>query len=247
MESPGLEALYLSIPSNLEQTDTPDFCPTPKIRAGYRLVNSDTGETRAGYRCGRNTCCYCVGVNASRRSLAQSWALLHSGTIVRHGTLTWVAPAGTPLEDVWRVSQRSINMFFSYARRAGIDLGEWSYTIEHNPKDTGYHAHYLQFGPKRLDFNRLNELTAMAGMGRTSGGSQVRNIDKAAAYNLKGATYNLKGFDEERRMAALVMNGKRLEHHTRSFFPTATVHEAETLSLSEFMGDTSSSWGWHRA
>lgn len=228
--------------TNVETTETE--CPTPRTRPGYVMRNSQTGETRQGARCGRNTCPYCLGINAKRRGLAQSWALLHCGTYVRHGTLTLVADPDTPLGDVWQTVRTRVKLIMRNVERLGSTFGEYTYTVEQNPQGTGYHAHFLQHGPDRLDLELLNEAAHRAHAGNTSGVTLVRSIDKATAYNLKSATYNLKGMSADGPEIALLINGGRLEHHSRNFYPDATVHRAEVNALSDFLGETPNTWTW---
>lgn len=124
--------------------------------------------------------------------------------------------------------------------RLGVPPGAWSWTLERNPKGTGYHAHVVQRGgyvPQAV----LQLACERGGAGIPYVNAIRADTTGAQRYGLKtfGATgYGLKTFraaDDARD--ALALNHGRLEHHSRDFFEVdgenAGVREVERRALAE--------------
>lgn len=229
----GLEAPLLV---STDQSSGKSGCINPSAPKGYALLDTATGEVLEGLRCKSLQCDYCCAVNASRRALTQAWALKESGLQARSWTATLVADAGS--QDVWATVRKRMNRTIEYARELGVDVGELVYTVEPNPKATGYHAHVLQHGEGRIELELLKQAARAAGAGTISGMQVVRNVQSASLYSLKASAYSLKGLQGEQRRLALAINGGRLEHHTRGFFLGYRVRRAEVLALQASFPET---------
>jgi hypothetical protein len=103
----------------------------------------------------------------------------------------------------------------------GYEPGEWTWTIEQNPKVTGYHAHMLQRGPS-IPQRKLQEACKRS----NAGIPWIKRIERqgvwTSRYGLKGFGadgYGLKGFRPSGDIKeALRINNGRLEHHSRGFY-----------------------------
>lgn len=145
------------------------------------------------------------------------------------------SPCTTALRRVGRIRRN--------LRRIGLEPGEWSFTIEKNPKETGYHAHCLQHGPS-IPQAALQECCARAGAGFPHINSIKRRGIWTATYGLKGFGadgYGLKSFRPTLDSGeALRINNGRLEHHSRSFFTlegtTLGVRDMEREAISALNG-----------
>jgi hypothetical protein len=201
------------------------------------LLNETTGEVIPA-RCGINGCPYCVRGNAHRRTLARIYA-----RPTRELRISLVADPGDP--DPWPTVRYRVNKTRENLIRFGMDPGEWSYDVETNPQETGYHAHLLQHGPK-LDKDALDQASFRAGAGLTRV-RQIRNLDSAGSYGLKGAsTYGLKGARDSAD-EYLRINGGRLGHHSRGFFRNQEGHrlgvrDAEVAAIREMFGESQGTW-----
>lgn len=213
------------------QTST-ERCPN---RVGFVMLDYASGQVRPA-RCQRLTCPYCVGVEAMLRAAA-IW-LAKPRRAIR---VSMVADATDP--DPWPTARRRMNRLREFARREGFDFGEWCYSVEPNPRGTGYHAHVWQHGPAKVDKDALDALSARAGAGWCKV-ETVRDIGRAAQYGLKalrGAGYAMKGADDDPR-EFLRVNGNRLTHQSRGFFRsesgvTLAVRDAESSAMSALMGE----------
>lgn len=165
-------------------------------------------------RCRSSLCDYCLPINARRRCLAITLA-----SPVRMIRLSLVgnrddeSPCDTALIRIKRIRQA--------LKRMGVAAGEWCYTIEKNPKETGYHAHCLQTG------GYLPQDVLQTACERARAGIPYINAIKrhgvwTSRYGLKGFGadgYGLKTFRPNGDTTeALRINNGRLEHHTRGFF-----------------------------
>lgn len=208
-----------------------DGCPA---RAGMVFLNLSTGETRPA-RCGRNACSYCLTRNARRRALAIAYSRPE-----RELRLSLVADAGDP--DPWQTARGRINRTREYLKRWKEPIGLWGFHVEPNPEGTGYHAHVVQHGPRKINKDALDQASFRAGGGLTRV-RKVQHVDGLAEYGLKGAAlaaYGLKGASEG--MEYLRLNGGRLGHYSRGFFrgadgATLAVRVAETLALRALYGE----------
>jgi hypothetical protein len=190
--------------------DRPASCP----RSGDRVVvELHTGQVFPD-RCRSSRCDFCLPINARRRCLAITLAA--PARMIRLslvGDRDDESPCATALIRIKRIRQA--------LKRLGQNPGEWCYTIEKNPKETGYHAHCLQTG------GYLPQDVLQAACERARAGIPYINAIKrhgvwTSRYGLKGFGadgYGLKTFRPNGDTAeALRINNGRLEHHTRGFF-----------------------------
>lgn len=182
-------------------------------------------------RCRRNTCGHCVRLNARRRALA----ITVSGP-QRMIRLSSVAAAGDA--DPMATARTRIKRMRQALVRMGIPAGEWCWTLERNPKGTGYHAHAVQRG-SYVPQEGLQTACERAGAGIPYI-NVIRGTPTATArYGLKGfgaAGYGLKTFGASEELdQALAINHGRLEHHTPGFFhingEKARVREVESHGI----------------
>jgi hypothetical protein len=146
------------------------------------------------------------------------------------------SPARTALIRIKRIRQA--------LKRMGIAAGEWCYTMEKNPKGTGYHAHCLQTGPY-IPQDRLQEACDRAKAGIPYINAIKREGIWTSRYGLKGFGadgYGLKTFRPNGNPAeALRLNNGRLEHHTRGFYSfegeALLVRDMERLAIATMNQD----------
>lgn len=199
--------------ASTDQTVTaqrPSVCPRASDRVVVELYSGQVFPDR----CRANTCAFCVPLNARRRCLAITMA-----SPVRMIRLSWVAqstddsPCRTALIRIKRTRQA--------LKRMGIDPGEWCFTLERNPNDTGYHAHCLQTG----GFIPQDQLQIAC----ERGGAGIPFINAIKRTGIWTSRYGLKGFGADgyglktfrptgNPTEALRLNNGRLEHHTRGFY-----------------------------
>lgn len=165
-------------------------------------------------RCRASQCGYCLPLNARRRCLAITYAgpqrMIRLSLMARESDKS---PCSTALSRIGLIRRN--------LKRMGRDPGEWTFTIEPNPKGTGYHAHCLQRGPS-IPQAELQESCARAGAGIPYINSIARKGIWTSRYGLKGFGadgYGLKAFrpNGDSREALRINNG-RMEHHSRAFF-----------------------------
>lgn len=205
-----LRIASLASTDQMEPTKHPESCP----RASGRVVLELYSGTVVPDRCRSSQCRFCLPLNARRRTLAITYARPQ-----RMITLTLLAsesdgnPCATALTRVGLI-RRNI-------KRAGREPGEWCWTIEKNPQESGYHAHCLQRG-KSIPQAELQELCFRSGAGIPDIRSIRRQGIWTARYGLKGFGadgYGLKSFRAHGDpREALRINHGRLEHHSRGFF-----------------------------
>lgn len=237
---PGL-AYYHQTSTNPKGTEVPrngafeglSECPN---RAGMVMLDYASGMVRPA-RCTRLGCVHCVVVEARIRAAA-IW-LANPRRAIR---VSLVADAGEA--DPWPIARRRMNRTREhYARLTGQELGEWVYSVEPNPKGTGFHAHAWQHGPSKVNAVALDRAAKRAGAGWCKV-ETVRSRASAASYGLKGIGgmgYGLKGADED-SSEYLRVNGGRLTHQSRAFFrseagATVAVRQAESEALRALFGD----------
>jgi len=199
------------------------------------MLDYASGDVRPA-RCQRLGCPYCVRIEAMIRAAA-IW-LAKPRRAIR---VSMVADAGDP--EPWGTARYRMNKLREYAARDGYDFGEWCYSVEPNPRETGYHAHVWQHGPAKVDKDALDAYSARAGAGWCKV-ETVRHIGRAASYGLKslrGSGYSLKGTDDE-PTEFLRVNGGRLTHQSRGFFrseagATLAVRKAESAALVALFGE----------
>jgi len=188
-------------------------------------------------RCRRNTCDYCRPLNAKRRAAGIALAGPERTIVV---TLAADAGDATPLATA-RIRVKRLR---HKLRVWGVEPGEWTWTLERNPGETGFHAHALQHGPY-VPQARLQDASEAAGAGFAYIERLRADSGRAAAYGLKGfasASYGMKsmrsGHDGR---VALEVNAGRLEHHTPGFYrheqSPIGVRRAEAIAISKMYPD----------
>jgi len=198
------------------------------------FMNLATGETHPA-RCGRNACSYCLAKNARRRALAIAYARPE-----RELRVSLVADAGDP--NPWQTARYRMNKIREHLKKWSEPVGLWGFHVEPNPEGTGYHAHAVQHGPRKINKDALDQASFRAGSGLTRV-RKVQHLDGLAEYGLKGAAlaaYGLKGATEGSEY--LRLNGGRLGHYSRGFFRspdggTLAVRQAERLALQAIYGE----------
>ena len=213
---PGESATSGSGPSSLAYTDQIEpaahglRCPYSGDRVVMELYSGAVYDDR----CRRSQCPVCLPLNARRRCLAITYA--KPQRMIRLSLL-----AGESDENPCGTALRRVGLIRRNLKRMGLEPGEWSFTIERNPKETGYHAHCLQRG-KSIPQAELQESCVRAGAGFPHINSIKREGIWTSRYGLKGFGadgYGLKGFRSNGDPTdSLKINNGRLEHHSRHFF-----------------------------
>jgi hypothetical protein len=206
------------------QSVPPSEAPT-ECRSGppdQRLLNLETKEVRP-VPCKRLKCPPCLRRAAWRRSLAISYVRPE-----RFVTLTLVG-------DDWQTVRARVKRFRHDVVSSLGDL-EWCWTVERNPRGTGHHVHAYQRG-SFLAQRELSKMAGRRGMGRRV---DIRRWEGSGgtSYALKEA-YALKGSGDAERY--LSMNGGRLTHQSRGFFP-GPVKEVERQAVAAHLGPDSDRW-----
>jgi hypothetical protein len=194
------------------------------------VIDLDTREVYAA-RCRRNRCAHCLPINARRRALAISF--VEPSRMIRFSLM-----ASQDAEDAMGVARVRMKRLRQALGRMGVPAGQWSWTLERNPKGTGFHAHAVQRGPY-IAQGKLQVACQRAGAGQPD----IRQIkgrrSTVARYGLKGfgaAGYGLKTFrSDDSAMDSLALNHGRLEHHTPRFFDVngekMGVRDVENLAI----------------
>lgn len=189
-------------------------------------VNVWTGEKRA-HSCGTNDCPFCGPRNAWKKSLIIS----HGGTTgppKRYAVLT-------QFPHDWQKGRQKMRNLPRYLERAGFPGWQQAWTIEPNPKGTGYHVNVLQKGPyvpqEALQecWGSIVHIKAI----KKPRGSQKANAERVAAYSLKEAQkvagYSVKnaagGPGATGHLSHLRLNGGRLVHLSRGYLGGLTQDE----------------------
>lgn len=193
------------------------------------LFDTATGEVRpAG--CLRVRCPSCVPYLAWRRGLA----IAHVEP-ERFVTLTRVG-------DSWPVVRdRMKRLRYALARETGG--WQWCWSVEVNPRGTGHHVHAWQRG-RFVAQSTLSRLAAREGMGPVADIRRVRGQSReAAGYALKALTYGVKGAaDDQVRDDFLAINGHRLTHQSRGWWPEGGCRPQERAAVLALRGGEPSSW-----
>lgn len=209
----GRERLRLASLASTDRTSTADP-PTSCPRASDRVVVELHSGKVFPDRCRSNGCAFCLPLNARRRCLAITLAAPE-----RMIRFSQVAEDDTV--DVGKTARRRINRTMEYLKRFGRDPGEWCYTVEKNPKESGYHAHFLQRG-RFIPQDELQEACLRAFAGIPYINRITRDGIWTSRYGLKGFGadgYGLKTFRPNADSAeALRLNNGRLEHHSAGFY-----------------------------
>ena len=211
----------------------PEKCPRASDRVVVELVSGQVYPDR----CRANTCAYCLPLNARRRCLAIT--LMRPVRMIR---LSLVADRGD--ENPCRTALIRIKRTRQALKRMGIPPGEWCYTIEQNPLETGFHVHCLQTG-RSIDQDLLQTACERGGAGIPDIRSIRRTGIWTSRYGLKGFGadgYGLKTFRPSGDAAeALRINNGAVEHHTTGFFSfegeTLKVREVERLAIAQMNGE----------
>lgn len=211
----------LAYTDQMVTAERPESCPRARDRVVVELVSGQVFPDR----CGSSQCLYCLPLNARRRCLAITMA--NPQRMIRLSLMADSedgSPCRTALIRIKRIRQA--------LKRMHIAPGEWQYTIEKNPKGTGYHAHCLQTGTS-IDQDLLQTACERARAGIPYINAIKRTGVWTSRYGLKGFGadgYGLKTFRPQGDPTeALRINNGRMEHHTRGFFS----YEGESLRVRE--------------
>jgi len=209
--------------------------PWPLTCANWRpvwAVNVRTGQPTP-IRCRRNTCTWCLPRNARVRAFAITES--RPSRMIR---LSLVADHGVP--DPLEQARTRIKRIRQALKRKNIEYGEWCWTLEQNPRRTGYHAHVVQHGPY-IDQGALQAACEQARAGIPYINVIKRTPGRTARYGLKGFGadgYGLKTFRAEHdAWFTLYINHGRLEHHSKGFYRVdgvkTPVKDAERAALAK--------------
>ena len=209
----GREHLRGTSLDSTDQTVTAEPLAGCPRASGRVVVELHSGQVFPD-RCRSNGCPFCLPLNARRRALAI--------TLAAPARMIAITLAAESLDDSpCRTALVRIKRTKQALKRMGLEPGEWCFTIEKNPKGTGYHAHCLQTGgyiPQDL----LQEACERGGAGIPYINAIKRKGVWTSRYGLKGFGadgYGLKRFRANGDSAeALRINNGRLEHHSRGFY-----------------------------
>jgi len=200
----------LAYTNQTEPAVSPLSCPYSRGRV---IIELSTGQVFPD-RCRSSRCRFCLPLNARRRALAITYA--GPQRMVRLSLV-----AGREDESPCAMALKRIKLIRRNLKRLGRQPGEWCFTIEKNPKDTGYHAHCLQIG-----LSIPQEVLQVACERANAGIPYINTIKRegiwTSRYGLKGFGadgYGLKTFRPNAdTREALRINHGRLEHHSRGFY-----------------------------
>jgi len=223
----------LAFTDQMVTAERPLSCPRASDRVVMELFSGQVFPDR----CRAARCAFCLPINARRRSLAITLA-----GPVRMIRLSLAAnrddgdPCKTALIRIKRIRQS--------LKRMNIAPGEWCYTMERNPKETGFHAHCLQTGGY-IPQNALQSACESARAGIPYINAIKRKGIWTSRYGLKGFGadgYGLKTFRPNGDAAeALRINNGRMEHHTRGFYSvdgdTLRVRDMERAAIATMNSD----------
>jgi hypothetical protein len=230
----ALRVPSLAYTDQMVTAERPESCP----RARDRVVVELYSGTVYPDRCGSSQCLFCLPLNARRRCLAI--------TVCRPTRMIRLSLVGDEGEsDPCRTALIRIKRTRQALKRMGIASGEWCYTIERNPKETGFHAHCLQTGPY-IPQDALQTACKRGGAGIPYINAIKREGVWTSRYGLKGFGadgYGLKTFRPNADPAdALRINNRRMEHHTRGFYgfegEILKVRDMERLAIGQLNGDS---------
>jgi hypothetical protein len=205
-----------------EPTVRPLVCPYGNGRVVIELYSGSVYPDR----CRSSRCAYCLPLNARRRALAITYAAPQ-----RMIRLSLVA--GRSDESPCATALTRVGLIRRNLKRMGYAPGEWCFTIERNPKETGFHAHCLQRGMS-IPQGELQEACQRARAGIPYINAIKRSGVWTSRYGLKGFGadgYGLKTFRPNGNpKEALRINHGRLEHHSRGFYAIeGTVHRVREM------------------
>jgi hypothetical protein len=222
----------LAYTDQMEPPVRPLSCPYAADRV---VVELHTGQVYPD-RCRSSLCRFCLPLNARRRCLAIT--MTGPQRMIRLSLL-----AGRKDESPCATALTRVGLVRRNLKRMGWQPGEWCFTIERNPKETGFHAHCLQRG-RSIPQSELQEACRRAGAGFPYINAIKREGQWTSRYGLKGFGadgYGLKTFrpDGDSREALRINNG-RMEHHSRAFFQVdgtvMRVRDAEREAIAEMNG-----------
>jgi len=207
---------------------------TRPVRVGdVVMVNRESGEVRP-LRCQRNGCPDCIGINSWRRSLAVQWV-----EPTHELTLTTTDMHGAA--DPWPQVQDRVRVLRQAAKRDGVDLGGFGTYVEQGSKAGMTHAHIVVKDGQRLDFDWFRHRLVSAGFAARFTYSGLGASAGFTSYVGKGfAGYAVKGYSDDAE-TALRLNGGRVGHFSRGFFPHG-VRRAEVASLAAVKAGSESPW-----
>ena len=200
----------LAYTDQMEPSVRPLSCPYSSGRVVVELYSGSVYPDR----CRTAQCRFCLPLNARRRCLAITYAgprrMIRLSLVA--GELD-TSPCSTALTRIGLIRRN--------LKRMNRPPGEWCFTIEKNPKGTGFHAHCLQTGPS-IPQAELQDACERSGAGIPYINAIKREGIWTSRYGLKGFGadgYGLKTFRPDADSAeALRINNGRMEHHSREFF-----------------------------
>ena len=228
-----LRLTSLAYTDRMVTAERPEKCPRARDRV---VVELHSGQVFPD-RCRSSQCRFCLPLNARRRCLAIT--LAGPQRMIR---LSLVGDDGE--SDPCRTALIRIKRTRQALKRMGFRPGEWCYTIERNPKSTGFHAHCLQVGPY-IPQDALQTACKRGGAGIPYINAIKREGVWTSRYGLKGFGadgYGLKTFRPTEDAAyALRINNGRMEHHTRGFYDyegeVLKVRDMERAAIGQLNGD----------
>lgn len=183
--------------------DATRICPTHP----YWLVNAAQPQIRVPAGCKSYRCAVCRPVKIRERIKLAAWGASRAH-VLRMVTLTQIP-------EPWQLARQQVRDFLRRLRRSGTV--EWAWTIERNPRGTGYHAHALSHG----DYMR-KELMRERWGGRFV---DVRRV-AATATGYLAKCQQLAGYQQKDADKHLEINGGRAIHMTRGYLHGRTAREA---------------------
>lgn len=200
------------LPSDrLSPSITPRLIGCPS-RGDARYFDSDTGAIWSP-SCGVNTCAYCIRTNA--------WRFTRALGVVKPSRYA----VFTLLSGDWQTDRASINALFRALDRKGYRLRA-AYTIEENPKKTGFHLNVWWWGPD-VPQQLLSDVAQSVGWGEVvyverwrSGRRDGYGLKDALGYGMKDAVGSSVASPTltENQETYLRINGGRLLHARRGFW-----------------------------
>lgn len=229
-----LRSASLAYTDQMEPTGRAGQCPRTTGRVVIELYSGQVYPDR----CRASVCAFCLPLNARRRCLAITYA--GPQRMIRLSLL-----AGRDSENPCATALTRVGLIRRNLKRLGRTPGEWCFTIEKNPKGTGYHAHCLQRGPS-IPQGELQEACERSGAGFPYINAIRRTAQWTSLYGLKGFGadgYGLKTFRPNAdSKEALRINHGRLEHHSRGFYAidgeSVRVRDMERAAIVEMNGNS---------
>jgi len=179
------------------------LCP----KKPYWVVKDSDRTVRFPACCDSYRCLICVQAKVRQRVKLAAWGASKMDWL-RFVTLTLAPPK-------WQQLRSQVRDFFRRARRTYVLEAAW--TVERNPKGTGYHVHALTYG-EHMPKERLEQMW----------GGRFVDIQAASllASDYMAKLYRMAGYSTKLIAETLEMNGGRCLHMTRGYLHGRTAREA---------------------